>query len=701
MKTQLDALLQVMQGLRKDVQAVYPAMKGISQDFERLPLLCQHRGLALFTLDFPALDAMLLQGLEVGRLQLSGPFVRRVSKRVLVPRLFSGLWLRVFDKDANLKLDVDVTAMLFLRQIFRLGKNITVVCSDRRIKATLENYHDIEQRTRRPTLEWASDFIDTNHRSGRLHIGDCLDELLAPGPLFEAPVNTGSTNKESQNQGDWRLLDQIQQVADLVIGSFEHFDSITFSCDSEDGSKGIGFRHGPGAVAEKLKQWEKSHFKSWPAKLQRTFPWELVGKTIGSDQERPLNHELSSRLLCVPKSSKGPRLIAAEPVAHMWCQQGLSSFLCSQLYASPLRRDFVDFRDQSKSGDLVLSASLDRKLATVDLSDASDRLSCWTVERMFRSNRSLLLALHAARTRSLRDDISKSPGFLNLKKFASQGTATTFPVQSLVFLFIALGVCLDGEVSWNEIAKLRNRVRVYGDDIILPTHGYARLLRAMTLLGLKVNVAKSYVKGHFRESCGTDGYLGEDITPVSPETLVADGPESFQAVVDTINNLFLKGLWNASDSLRATLPPRVQRGLRIVAINDTGFAGLTCFSGSDESHLVKRWNTRLHRNEVRVWSLLDRAHKRDRQGYPALLDFVSNVHNHEHARTVSSYADIRKTRDGFPWEPLNTCARIHYDPRRPVQSGDSFTGTYEPCSSSRILRERPTWCLRWSNFVST
>jgi hypothetical protein len=131
---------------------------------------------------------------------------------------------------------------------------------------------------------------------------------------------------------------------------------------------------------------------------------------------------------------------------------------------------------------MVLQASLDRKLATVDLSDASDRLSCWTVERVFRCNPSILTALHAARTRYLFDEVSfrtlkKDKNFLSLRKFASQGTAVTFPVMSLVMLIIALAASWgDTEpIDWRGIWKRKRQVRVFGDDIILPAHGYGRL----------------------------------------------------------------------------------------------------------------------------------------------------------------------------------------------------------------------------------
>lgn len=662
MKSQLGVLLHVTRGLCEDVQASYPALKGLDSDFGRLSLYCQTRGLSLFTMDLPHLDTLLCAGLETGRLSLEGPLSKRVSKRIQVPRLFSGLWLRVFDGDACLKHEVDVTAVAFLRQLFRLGKNIEVECSFDRVQATVGEYHDIERQLRAPTHRWDLDDVYFGKDWDSYHLSDCCFQTSSrnQGSLFSS-----QKEEEERFRQDWlnrSLLDRVQQVADLIMSEFQLYDPVALSEQWESEGLGTGFKHGPGAVSEKLKNWEKSEFPSWPDKLQRFFPFELVGKTAGSDKERPSRHEVAGRLICVPKTAKSPRLIASEPVAHMYVQQHIWRF-CREELSRIFGTDFIDFSKQSRSADLVLSASLTRDLATVDLSSASDRLSCWTVERLFRRNPTLLTALHAARTRYLRDDVSKVQNFLPLKKFASQGSATNFPIQSICYLIIAIGACIDGRVTWQKIRNLRHQVRVYGDDIIIPKTGYVRLVAVMESLQLKVNKAKSYVNGHFRESCGTDGFMGCCVTPVSPKTLAGDSPASRRSVVDTTNNLFLKGYWHASDRLRDTLPPHLQRGLRIVATGDAGFAGLSSFSGSDESHLIKRWNSRLHRYEVRAWSLSDRAHKRERQGYSALLDFMSRKHDPRNSRVVSEYGETRKTRDGLLWEPLNSDARVHASER--------------------------------------
>jgi len=688
-KSQVDSLLRVAEGLLLgDFPRSYPALAdGFIKDFDRLTRDCRSYGLATFSLFLPEFDSFLTKGLETGRLTVDHNPMAGCARGVTCPRLFSGLWLRIFDKSGHLKQDVDVNALFFLRQISRLGKNIAAVCSPERISASVRNYHDIERRLRRPSLNWSDDRLAPEDHCGR-HLGD----------LFDFPREVGIQSGEialQEEEGlaflpnvEWspcpdaglqRLLAQVQRVSDLVsqeIGPYNPYLHVEWRRE-----RGLapGFKHGPGAVSERLPPWEKSQFVNWPDKLGYTFPRVLYAETHMGGEMRLANHEPPARLKTVPKTVKSPRYIAIEPTSHMFCQQGVKAFLRDRVKATFIG-NFIDFHSQQSSGDLVLQASLDRRLATVDLSDASDRLSCWTVERIFRKNPSLLSALHAARTRYVRVEIPGHMDYLLLKKFATQGTDVTFPIQSLVFLCIALGVSLDGDVSIQSINRLRNRVRIYGDDIIIPRYGYERLCRVMTYLQLKVNEAKSFKDGHFRESCGTDGYMGYDVTPVSPKVLAVNALADVESIIDTTNNLFLKGFWHASERLRASIPVRVLRATRIVGPSQRGLSGFASYSGGCESHLVKRWNSRLHRYDVRVWSRVDRSRKHAREGASPLLDFFTSQYSHEHARTVSEYVDTRKTNYGLSWEPLSDLAqrdvRFAYPKEPPDRTAHPV---YGPC----------------------
>lgn len=649
MKSQVNVLLHTMRGLCKDVLAAYPALKGIDLDYKRIALYCRYRGLSFFTLDLPNLDSMLLHGLEIGRLELSGPLVRVVSRRTRVPRLFSGLWLRVFDRNACLKQDADPNAILFLRQLSVIGKRLEVECTEARRQDAIRRFHDVEQSLPAPSLRWCEDKLDVDRLDSL-----CLSDIVYSSRDDDLFCHDENRTDQDRKSFDRHLLRRCQQVADLLSGSFPFFEPVRYSMDREREGEGIGFKHGPGAVAEQLKNWEKSQFPYWPHKLEEWFPYDVCASMPNDTRDRPLNHEVASRLHCVPKTAKGPRLIAAEPISHQWCQQIVWAWLRDQLKQT-LWGKFVDFRRQDLSGDMVLQASLDRKLATVDLSDASDRLTCWTVERIFRRSPSLLSCLHAARTRYVRDDISYHKGFLNLKKFASQGTATTFPVQSIVFLIIAVASCIsEGEVTLPRVARLVGRVRVFGDDIIIPTHGYARLCRIMSLLSLKVNEAKSFSRGQFRESCGTDGYMGYDVTPVKPRYIVACGPEQTQGLLDSVGNLFKKGFWHASQALSETIDPRIIRGNRIVRVGHAGYPGLPSFVGSLDLHLSTRWNKDLQRYECKSWSVRHKTSKEPRNGYAPLIDFLSRAHSPDSSRDVSSYGRSREVRSNLRWEPLNT-----------------------------------------------
>jgi hypothetical protein len=261
-----------------------------------------------------------------------------------------------------------------------------------------------------------------------------------------------------------------------------------------------------------------------------------------------------------------------------------------------------------------LSASVLKDLATVDLSAASDRLSCWLVERLFRANHSLLAAFIASRTRFLTNNIDKkSPKLYKLRKFASMGSALTFPVQSICFFVLCVSAGFitnrtttgsDSHESFTEKLDFYARqVRVYGDDLIVPVSWMPVLERLFELLHLKINRTKTFVKGNFRESCGTDAFKGVNVSPGQVlEVYDKSNLGTLQGLVDSSNNLFEKGFLRTAVQLLSPVPHGERKLIPWVSSESKSF-GLKTGSGFQTS-ARKRWNPDLHRWEYQTWRFL-------------------------------------------------------------------------------------------------
>jgi hypothetical protein len=715
MKSQVNGLLEVARGVLTDYSLAYPHDKrDVVRDFERLTLLVKERGLGVFTLDLPALDGHLLDALESGRLTVSGALSKRASPTVHVPRLFRGLWLRIFDSVGNLKEDADPTVIFFLRQLCCLGKKVEVVCSPARTKAVLKEYYNVEQFARTPTFSWGNDDLGSHDACS---FDDLCDHHATCGGGEQLELWTSSSSPAGSPTLSGAIFRKLQRNFDAFSQAIGKFEIEAFLASINEWSDGIGFRHGPGAVSDLTSKEYKYDFPTWSDKLGKVFPFERYGHTYRSNAEkqsledcqstfsyvrpepeqassqgeacadklvchdsqimavshyggrgsefldpvdlespflhRPSAHEAPSRLLAVPKTAKGPRLIAAEPTGHQWCQQFIKRFLEERLLGL-FGNNFISFRNQELSQALVSKASLDKSMATVDLSSASDRLTCYVVERAFRKNQSLLKALHSTRTRWVCDAVDKTvpPNYFVAKKFASQGTAVTFPVQSIIFLIIALTACgfeADGPEDFicndrfcKSIARFRHKVRVFGDDIIIPKHGYVVLVELLHALGLKVNLGKSFVRGHFRESCGMDCFKGVNVTPIKTTKLEATGPQSRQSLIDYSNNLFQAGLWNAAKAVESIIPRWVISNLPVIGIG-CGSIGLVSYSGANDDHLRKRYNQKYQRYEYRTYGIQSRVRRMPTNTLSGVLQYITEA-------------------------PLPTCKWVHGVPGRPKTS---------------------------------
>lgn len=597
------------------------------RDLQRIALGIRARGPAFYSQDLPALSKLLERGLDEARLRPDGsPLSRGKRRGSIIPRFLWGFWSRVFDSNGHLRSDVDPNVITFLRFILNLVGKLKLGAPEKSENKTLKEFYDVEANLPPPSGFWEgyisvplrTDIADVCRRFGtEVAGGTPTPGLLLCGGPHRRGMDGAVQHSDSVRTGpDIRQLTaSCQQVADRLVSSLG--DISPYDCRP---------RHGPGAVSEGLVGSQKYEFPTWSPQLEELFPFDEFG-TYGSYAylERGVAHGLpsdqegASRLIAVPKTRKAPRLIAAEPTSNQWIQQGVSDALRERVDASLLGR-MVSIRDQNPSRALALQSSRTCEYATVDLSSASDRLSCLLVEAVFRSNHSILRLFRACRTRYLENRTwPRFPKLVKLGKFATMGSALTFPVQSIVFSILALGVGF--AIEGGGLETLARKVRVYGDDIIVPVGWYPSLRVILEAVGLKVNMSKSFARGQFRESCGMDAWNGYNVTPVRlRQPSVALATREALGFLDTVNNLWLGGYWHTSKALERT----ATFASKLAIVNRSARAyGLVTFSSGFNPSWKTRWNRDLQRFEAKVHRVSPVDPKPDRTaGWNDLSEFL-------------------------------------------------------------------------------
>jgi hypothetical protein len=215
------------------------------------------------------------------------------------------------------------------------------------------------------------------------------------------------------------------------------------------------------------------------------------------------------------------------------------------------------------------------------------------------------------------------PSLMKLRKFASMGSALTFPIQSLVFFCICVGagLSLERRPDPKKIWRLARQVRVYGDDLIVPVAWVPRVKELFQLLYLKVNSDKTFSAGNFRESCGTDAYGGYEVTPFYVTQMITRASTgSVVAMKDLANNALMKGFWNTSGWLASSLPKKYIRLLSLVPPDLSAF-GLITFGQPVIKR--KRYNSKLQRYEF--LALTDKSVTRGTrsEGFANLLQYFT------------------------------------------------------------------------------
>lgn len=376
-------------------------------------------------------------------------------------------------------------------------------------------------------------------------------------------------------------------------------------------------RHGPGAVSDVSVKWWYQKYTTMTEDARIQFLLRVHGLGTMLDYNpvlKPGKSSRCSRFVGVPKTWKKLRGIAAEPGELQFFQQAVSHSLDEMYRTDPWWRSRVDLHSQEKSQALALEGSRTGRLATIDLSAASDSVTLELIRRVFRGTPILKWLLGTRSTSTMVGNVH-----LPLRKFASMGSACCFPVQCAVF---ALAAQVASDRTPGRLVGKTRTIRVFGDDIIVESVTVPCLLDILARLGFSVNTEKSYWTGSFREACGTFAYSGVDVRPLrySRGDYVSTnriwGYEELSSAIGIINQCWEKGYHETRRSLlESVLCGHIQMGkVRLSASQALHFS----FDGTRGSvasivptnfHLCKRWNRSLHRVEINKVQWVKRYHK--------------------------------------------------------------------------------------------
>jgi hypothetical protein len=248
---------------------------------------------------------------------------------------------------------------------------------------------------------------------------------------------------------------------------------------------------------------------------------------INQESGRGVCQVRGNRFATVPKTALTDRAIAIEPAINIFYQLGLGSSLRRRLQKAT-GWDLDSASDIHRS--VVRENSITGEYSTIDLSSASDTV-CYELVRL------VMPPMWFRELDALRSPFTLVEGkWVKLEKFSSMGNGYTFELETLVFAAI-LSTLLEEEGAPGQLGR---DLFVFGDDIIIPTAHAVSAISVLRYCGFSVNSEKTFLDDtFFRESCGSDFFLGVDVRPVYLKDAVFL-PEELIPWINSVRKLYLK-----------------------------------------------------------------------------------------------------------------------------------------------------------------
>lgn len=562
--------LQILVSLFEDFQD--KCSTSWSKDMRCIKSRISNEGSSFLTITLPNFSESFFRALEQN--QVTSDLFQGWKKRLCLPAFLQGFTSLVFDQHTGRLLDEpNLHSIRAIRQICNVFKKVAESCTEERRTKALRNFVQL----------------------------DCSLDTYNPRIDNEQIIN-------------------YQEVGNIL------FSSLFGEVQDEN----LVPHHGPGSTFERVKGNRKYSPRSltWYTCLEPYFQKSMIFNSdesyaASNEDFSTVCHESTVRVITVNKTLKAPRTIAIEPTVMQMAQQSLKDFLVKAIERGSLTAGHVNFRDQSVNQRLALESSKTRKYATLDMKDASDRVTkkaIWLLLSVNPHFRDLVFSTRSSKAYVLGESIS-------LNKFASMGSALCFPMMAMYFYtLVIIGVLKHKglQPSYENIKSCKKGVYIYGDDIIVPIDVVDSVITTLTNFGNVVSLHKSFWLGSFRESCGVDAYDGCDITPVYMRHKIPQKcgeTNQVVSVIETINQFFNKKLYRTALLLKDKVE-KLMGKLPFLPDNSSGLGWR--FDVGDHSPR-KRWNRKLHRLEVQAL-VPTPIYKKDRIGnYNALAKSLVNL----------------------------------------------------------------------------
>ena len=541
---QLKKVFEISVSLLLDAKDMFITYRSVDleKDIRTLIKRCQNEGLSFFTRTLPNLSKGLLQHLENN----SGNYPNFAKKgNHDYPAFLSGIFVLAYDTRS-----VDhERAVGFIYQFSNSFKKLKGTYDDAILRSQMEEFVSVDQS---------------------------LPEIF--------------------NEADFEIIRQAQDIIGELFSAVNADEEILFN--------NIIPRPGPGATNTPVALHERYRFNNiytqlnsffsfdeWFYPTYHEYSWDIPHFRIKYENAKDMPR---ARFKFVDKIVGKARGICIEENEMQYFQQGLKAFLYKWIESHPMTKGKINFTFQEVNRQLAHASSISRLHATIDMKDASDRISRKLVEILFEKVPILKDALLHLSTRVIDISAYADDDDLYCKKYAAMGSGLCFPVMSIVHYALIRAMI---NLSMQPADSLQ-QIYIYGDDIIIPSPCIQVIYDWLPRFGMKVNCDKSFHNSFFRESCGIHAVNGLDITPVyfkyTPESIAKT--VSLESLIANEALLYTKGYFKTAALIRRhkTLPYVNERS---PACGWKRPQDILSRSFSDLEVYRKRWNDKLHKTE--------------------------------------------------------------------------------------------------------